>query len=57
MTRYEVKDRLLRDWSTWIVRAVLLAGIGYGGWWVRTVNTTLDGLVRDVAYIKGVLSR
>ena len=50
------KDKQLRDWSTWVVRAILMAGITYAGWWIRGVNVSLSTLQADVAYIRGSMA-
>ena len=50
------KDKVLRDWSTWLVRAVLFAALGYAGYWIKGVNTSLATLSVDVAVIKGQMA-
>ena len=46
-----------REWGTWAVRTILLAGLGYGVWWAQSVDARLLSLGTDVAYIKGQMSR
>lgn len=44
------------DWGVWVVRATLLAMMGYMSWWAKSIDDRLLDVDRRLAFIEGRLS-